>query len=142
MQKDFSFGLVPVFRSEDGLEFLLTQHIQGHWGFPKGHAEGRETALAAAQREFEEETGILDYQVDEQVVFSEEYYPQQAGQVVHKTVTYYLAWVSKQQVNIQAEEVQDYEWLDYPQAREKLTYPGGKKILRAVKKYLAEELQA
>ena len=137
MKKDFSYGLVPMYQDGDQVEFLLTQHTEGHWAFPKGHAEGDESPLESAQREFEEETGIVQYQVDESVKFQEEYYPQQDGEVLHKTVIYYPAWVSDKKVNVQAEEVTDYGWFEYREAMKKITFPGSKKILRKVKKYLA-----
>lgn len=141
MDQDYAHGLIPLYRAGDQIEFLLIQHIEGHWAFPKGHAEGNESPLAAAQREFEEETGIMNYQVDDEVTFSEEYYPQQNGQILHKIVTYYPAWISDQYVTIQAEELQDYAWLEYRPAQGKMTFPSGKKILRQVKKYIHQQLQ-
>ena len=136
MKKDFSYGLVPMYKDGDKVEFLLTQHIEGHWAFPKGHAEGKESPLETAQREFEEETGIVQYQVDESKIFQEEYYPQQDGEVLHKTVIYYPAWVSDKKVVIQEEVVTDYGWFEYKEALNKITFSGSKKILRKVKKYL------
>ena len=92
--------------------------------------------METAQREFEEETGIVQYQVDESKIFQEEYYPQQDGEVLHKTVIYYPAWVSDKKVVIQEEEVTDYGWFEYKEALNKITFSGSKKILRKVKKYL------
>ena len=140
MNKDFSFGLVPMYKDGDKIEFLLTQHILGHWAFPKGHSEGNESPLESAQREFEEETGIIAYQVDENVTFSEEYYPKIDSQIWHKTVVYYPVWVSDKKVQIQEEEVIDYGWFEYKEAMEKITFAGSKKVLREVKKYLKEDL--
>ncbi len=136
MKKDASFGLIPMYKDEDRVEFLLTQHIEGHWAFPKGHAEGNEIPLESAQREFEEETGIRQYQVDETTTFSEEYYPKKDGEILHKTVIYYPAWVSDKQVKVQEEEVADYGWFEYKDALDKITFSASKKVLRAVKKYL------
>ncbi len=142
MQKDTSFGLVPMYRDGDKIEFLLTQHILGHWAFPKGHAEKEESPLETAQREFEEETGIMQYRVDESIIFQEEYYPQQDGQTLHKTVTYYPAWVGDKKVKTQESEVADYGWFEYKQAMKKITFSGSKKILREVKKYLFSSIPA
>jgi bis(5'-nucleosidyl)-tetraphosphatase len=135
MRKDTSFGLIPMYKDGDKIEFLLTQHILGHWAFPKGHAERKESPLETAQREFEEETGIMQYQVDESAIFQEEYYPQKDGEILHKTVTYYPAWVSDKKVEIQEAEVADYGWFEYKEAMKKITFSGGRKILREVKKY-------
>ena len=139
MKKDASFGVVPMFKNGDVVEFLLIQHIGGHWAFPKGHAEGEELPLETAQREFEEETGVLQYQVDENKTFQEEYYPQKNGEIFHKTVIYYPAWVSDKRVKIQESEISDYGWLEYKDAMAKMTFPAGKKVLREVKKYLMEK---
>ncbi len=136
MKKDFSYGLIPMYRDGDSVEFLLTQHIEGHWAFPKGHAEENESLLETAQREFEEETGVVQYRVDESKTFQEEYYPQQDGEVLHKIVIYYPAWVSDKKVKIQESEVADYGWFEYKEALKKITFSGSKKILREVKKYI------
>ena len=136
MKKDASFGLVPMHKDGDVIEFLLIQHTKGHWAFPKGHAEREESFLETAQREFEEETGIMQYQVDNSIIFQEEYYPQKDGQIFQKTVSYYPAWVSDKKVVIQESEISDCGWFEYKEAIQKITFAGSKKILREVKKYL------
>ena len=51
------FGIIC---STDEKKYLLVQGKRsGKWSFPKGHMEGRETALECALRELWEETGIL-----------------------------------------------------------------------------------
>lgn len=140
MKKDFSYGLIPIYRDGNQFQFLVIQHIEGHWAFPKGHAEGDETALAAAQREFEEETGLRNYRVAAEQKFKEEYYPTQDGEVLHKTVTYFPVFVEKKGVKIQEAEVKDFAWLEYKPALAKLTFAGSKKILKSVKKYLQATL--
>jgi bis(5'-nucleosidyl)-tetraphosphatase len=137
MRKDFSFGLIPMYQYGEQLLFLLLQHLEGHWAFPKGHPEEDESSLETAQREFEEETGIVLYSVDENQIFSEEYYPQVNGEILHKTVKYYLAKVSERKVTPQAEEVKDYAWLSYRDALERITFAPSKKILKEAWKYLA-----
>jgi 8-oxo-dGTP pyrophosphatase MutT (NUDIX family) len=141
MKEDFSYGLVPIYQEQNQVEFLLTQHIEGHWAFPKGHAEGDENHLAAAQREFEEETGLKHYQVDDEVSFTEEYYPTKDGQILHKTVTYFPAFVEQKGVKIQEEEVQDYAWLPYAAAQKRLTFTGSKRVLRETRAYLKRRLR-
>ncbi len=57
---DSSFGIIPLRKNvNDVWEVLLIQNRRGsHWSFPKGHAEGDETPFQAANREFQEETGL------------------------------------------------------------------------------------
>lgn len=144
MKKDVAFGLIPLYRAGDKVEFLLVHQVAGHWAFPKGHANTAraETPLATAQREFEEETGITQYRVDEETSFQEEYYPQKDGQIYHKTVTYFPAWVSNKQVKPQNSEIQDFAWLEYAPAREKITFPEAKRILKQAKKYVQQKLMS
>ena len=44
MKKEKSCGAVVCRKGENGLEILLIQHKNGgHWAFPKGHVEKKET---------------------------------------------------------------------------------------------------
>lgn len=52
-----SAGIVPV-RIIGGEPRLLVLRCFNYWDFPKGEIEPGEVALAAAQREFSEETGL------------------------------------------------------------------------------------
>jgi len=62
-----SAGLLMYRIQPDGLEVFLAHpggpffknRDQGHWTIPKGLIEVGEDPLAAAQREFEEETGLM-----------------------------------------------------------------------------------
>ncbi len=83
----------------------------GLWGFPGGHVELGETALAAAARELQEETGItanpIDYLTNIDVVFCNP-----DGSVA---VHYLLAVVLCDYVNgtVQAaDDVSDARWFD------------------------------
>lgn len=135
--KDEAFGIVPIRREADGDRFLLIQHLAGHWGFPKGHAEPGESAIVAAQREFEEETGIQEYEVLEQS-FMERYSFTKNGQVVEKSVTYFPAFVQSGNVFYQEDEIRDYAWVTYDDAIQKITFDQARQILIQVGEYLQE----
>ncbi|MBD1853495.1 NUDIX domain-containing protein [Leptolyngbya sp. FACHB-711] len=135
---DAAFGIVPILPQPDGYQFLLIQHWGGHWGFPKGHAEAEETAIAAARREFEEETGISAYEVIESVSFVEQYRFFKDKQPVDKTVTYFPAWVKSTTVIRQQEEIQNYCWLPYEDALKQMSFKQGKQILQQVQQYLSQ----
>ncbi len=135
--KDAAFGIVPVWQGEGGSQqFLLIQHRKGHWGFPKGHAEPGETAIATACREFEEETGITAYRVLEQQSFSEHYWFRQEKRTIEKTVIYYPALVQSTIVTIQVKEIKDYCWLSYDDALTKLPFPQTRSLLTQVHQFL------
>jgi bis(5'-nucleosidyl)-tetraphosphatase len=129
-----SFGLIPVARCGDVHQFLLIQHQAGHWGFPKGHAEPGETPLEAACREFEEETGIRDYQVSESPSLVEVYrfvkaQKNKTQKTIEKTVTYFVAWVQSMQVMPQEKEIQGYLWLPYEAALTQISFEQSQQLL-------------
>jgi 8-oxo-dGTP pyrophosphatase MutT (NUDIX family) len=148
--KDECFGIVPVFATEADTLFLLIQHQAGHWAFPKGHAEPGESALSTAKRELEEETGIRDYEVLEEPIFVESYaFVQESvpssvkhyssakeGELIEKSVTYFVAFVNSMGVVLQVEEVQNSTWICFDEAINLITFDGNRGVLREVKAYL------
>ena len=58
MINDASFGVIPFKKIKGVWHVFLICHHDGHWGFPKGHPEGEETSIQAAERELFEETGL------------------------------------------------------------------------------------
>ncbi len=127
--KDYAFGIVPVRREGGRVLYLLIQHRAGHWAFPKGHAEPGETPLETARRELLEETGIADVDIAGDRTFVEHYDTVKRGRDVDKTVTYFLGWVKRADVRIQAEEVRDYAWLDAEAAAARITFEETRRIL-------------
>lgn len=136
---DEAFGIVPILRQDGSDRFLLIQHHAGHWGFPKGHADPGETPIAAACREFVEETGITDYQVLAEVSFVEQYAFTNNGTRFEKTVVYFPAWVQSALVTHQEAEIQASTWADYQTAIAQLTFKGSKQILTQVYEYLQQQ---
>ena len=56
--KDYSFGIIPLRKENGHWQTFVVQQTNGHWSFPKGHAEHAESAHETAQRELFEETGL------------------------------------------------------------------------------------
>ncbi|TPR40958.1 bis(5'-nucleosyl)-tetraphosphatase [Apilactobacillus micheneri] len=105
------------------------------WGFPKGHIEGKETLEQAAIREIKEETDIdatidTDFSVDAE-------YDMKNGH--HKIVTFYTSKVGNPKVTLQKEEISDYVWQNYADARKTLTYDNLKEILDKTNDYVASK---
>lgn len=137
--KDFSFGVVPVFKEENRILFLLIQHLHnkgGHWAFPKGHPEVGETGLETAKRECEEETGLKNVKIIEDLEFFEKYSFEQGGIQIDKTVKYFLGLANDKNVIPQEIEIGNYAWLEFDEALEKITFTEGKKMLLEVGKNL------
>lgn len=137
IKKDESFGIIPILRQENNYSFLLIQHQAGHWGFPKGHAISGESPVQTACRELQEETGISEYSLIEEVSFAESYTFTRKGETFAKTVTYFLAFVKSATVVHQVEEIQNYTWAKYETAINLITYAPSKQILQDVNQYLS-----
>ena len=82
----FSAGVVVVRSFPDGWRYLLLRVFK-NWDFPKGRVEEGESALEAARREVEEETGIrvLDFRWGEHYLDTE---PYSAGKIARYYVAY------------------------------------------------------
>lgn len=128
-QTDASFGVIPVQDAAGGRKYLLVRHHAGHWGFPKGHAEGSETPVEAAVRELVEETGLVATRLLDDRPLVEVYHFTTSGGRVRKTVTYFVGYVESDAVTPQAEEVCACEWGTYQQTRARLTFDEGRKLL-------------
>ncbi len=132
-----SCGIV-LFNSE---EFLLIQHPAksngdaGHWDFPKGHVEGRETELETAKRELIEETGIVNFRLLDGFRYRIEYNFQKGNEMVPKEVIFFLAESNNKEVVLSSEH-QNFVWLNKDLAYNKLTYTNAKEVLAAVKIFL------
>jgi bis(5'-nucleosidyl)-tetraphosphatase len=145
-QQDASYGVVPIHEKSEGeFLYLLVQHREGHWGFPKGHMEKGEAPIQTATRELAEETGITNIDIDENVIESEQYiidhkpgtksdFP---GRYTRKTVTYFFGFTHQMKVLYAGidEEIINYVWLPFKDAMERLTYEEARTILKKAHQY-------
>ena len=140
MKNDYSCGIIP-YRVVDGRrEFLLVQHLAGHWAFPKGHPDDGESPLDTARRELLEETGIEAKDAVASPAFEENYkFTKRSGKKVRKRVTYYLCEVaSDAAVSVQEEEIADHCWGDAVCTRQQITFEEGRALFDEVSAYLAD----
>ncbi len=134
--KDECFGIVPIFGKEADALFLLIQHQAGHWAFPKGHANPGESPAETARREFQEETGISDFQMLDEPSFREHYSFVKNGESIEKTVSYFLGFVSSMEVVLQVEEIQNSAWVSFEEAVKLITFDANRRMFEEVKAYL------
>ena len=123
-----------VYRNIGGMiRFLLIKNRRSaHWGFPKGHVETGENDHQTAYREVLEETGIR-INIHPDFITKSQYTIQ--GKV-EKNVNIFLAATQDTQTIIQKEEIEDYIWLGYEKALNKLRFDNDRNILTKAYNYL------
>ncbi len=130
MLKERSAGAI-VFRREGEKEYYLLLHYNGgHWDFPKGNIEKGEKPEETAVREIQEETGITALRFLPDFREAITYFYKREGQTVFKQVIFFLAETKEKEIKISWEH-QGFEWLDYRQALNRLTFENAKKLLRS-----------
>lgn len=141
--KDFSFGVVPVYR-EGGEWKVLIVHQLSHrggknrfWIFPKGHSEGVENKEEAALRELQEETGVTAIELEKEKIFSMSYNFKHAGVLVQKTAEFFLGYCDSKDTKItHPKEIIELKWVAFEEAEKLLAHQNSRNILHDVKQFL------
>ena len=132
MKKEKSCGAVVYRETGEQIEILLIRHKNGgHWAFPKGHVEKKETEEDTALREIREETGLevlLDTGFRRAVTYSPK--PN-----VKKDVVYFAARFQSGSPEAQPEEVMDIVWASPDKALQLVTYQNDVESLEAFLDY-------
>lgn len=133
MKKEKSCGAVVYRVGENGPEILLIKHKNGgHWAFPKGHVEKKETESETALREIWEETGLkveLDMGFRKMVTYSPK--PN-----VMKDVVYFAGKAKQEDARPQPEEVLKVSWETPEEALELVTYATDREVLQEFLQYI------
>jgi len=133
---DQSFGVIPISFNENNPQVFLVQNKNGaFWGFPKGHAEEKETPKQAALRELKEETALESIGDLFEQPLIEKYSFTHNGFSVKKTVTYFVLETTKES-HLEEEEILDGGWFTLEQAKKKLTFPESISLLLKVEDIL------
>jgi len=116
--KNFSAGIVPIFRSHGEPDLFLILRCYNYWDFPKGGVHANETPREAALRELHEETSLAsvdfvwgDIHTDTPVY----------GQ--NKVARYFVGLAPKLEVTLPINpllgrpEHHEFRWLTYDDAR-------------------------
>lgn len=147
MKKDNAYGVIVFYIENKGelnseIEFLILKQIQGHFSFPKGHAEEGETKLETAVRELEEEAGITDVELISDLPQIIDEYTIKPGtpEETHKTVEFFIGRVKTKDVIMQKGEIFEYKWITNSTGNEAFQFDSSRRILKAaydiVKEYL------
>lgn len=120
-----------IYRWSDGTaHVLLIRDRYQHWGFPKGHLEGAETAADAALREVAEETGLSELRLGPQLRTIDWYF-RFRGRLIHKYCHFYLIESPEGDTCPQVEEgITECMWLPLHEAIASISYDNAREVLR------------
>jgi len=134
MQIETSCGAI-VFTRNAETKYLLLQYEAGYWDFVKGNVELNETEEETVRRELKEETGITQADFIKNFRQTINYFYRAEGKTISKRVTLYLIETKETRVTLSFEHI-GYEWLNYRQAQERLTFKNSKQVLSKAQNHL------
>ena len=146
MQIEKSAGAVVFYRNPDGkIDYLLLNHGEDYWNFPKGHIDNKESEIETAKREIEEETGLKEIDIIpffriRRIYFfrapKDDYVAARSNKLTFKTVIFFLAEAKSKEVKVSYEH-RGYEWLEFNDALKRLKkYKNIQNILKKADKFL------
>lgn len=142
--KEQSFGIIPLFKKpEGGFLFCVIERQGVDWSIPKGKPNLGESEEDTARRELQEETGITDVELMPDIAFHQEFDFEHEGIKYHKTVKYFLGFVSNINTEIPEEfkkEVSNIKWLPFEEAKAIMSYDNARVILEKAWEYLNKDL--
>ena len=118
------------------IQCLVIRDRYGQWGLPKGHLEDGESSKQAALREVNEETGLSDLELSEQLGVTGWSF-RAKGSVVHKSGTFYLMYSEEGDPMPQLEEgITECVWVPAHEACSKIEYKNLHQILQKAQRVL------
>lgn len=136
MGQEKSCGAIAFKRQKDGsAKYLLLHYDAGHWDFPKGNQEKKETEEQTAARELKEETGIEDIEFAPNFKETIKYFYKKGEETIYKEVAFFLAQSTTEHVTLSSEHI-GYAWLSYEHAYKKLTFNTSKELLRKANQFI------
>ena len=136
--EETSAGGVIFRRSADGARVLVIRDSYRNWGFPKGHIEDGEEAVAAAIREIREETALADLVVHGPIRAIDWFF-RFRGRLIHKTCHFFLFESPSGEALPQREEgISDCRWLGLEEAMQAVSYENAREVLRAAAETMAQ----
>jgi len=141
MKWEHSAGLIPFTEKDGQRQYLLLLSALTKselWEFPKGLIEKQEDALSAASREMWEETGIREWEIIPGFKKVLKYFYRRNGDLIGKTVTYFLARVKSQSVTL-SRESKAHQWLTLKEALSRIKHKNIRELLLDAERYVEPE---
>lgn len=149
MPKEKSAGAI-IFRKENGIiHYLLLHYHSGHWEFPKGHIEGKESEEETVHREVAEETGIKELKIlagfKQYIKYFFRQYKDNVSEEdrkkgktpwVFKLVVFFIAETPTKDIKISDEHI-GFVWLPFNEALKKITYKNSKELLKKANEFIS-----
>ncbi|CAF1036555.1 unnamed protein product, partial [Didymodactylos carnosus] len=144
MTKLVAAGFIIFRKISARIEYLLLQTSYGahHWTPPKGHLDGDEAPLEAAERETKEEAGLNKDDLLYHKKFEKKlsYKIVKDSKEVPKDVYYYLAEIRNPNQEIKvSDEHWTYKWLELEAACEKVQFDDMKQALKEAEEFIQKE---
>jgi 8-oxo-dGTP pyrophosphatase MutT (NUDIX family) len=122
-------GLVVKKKGNRAQVCLVSKKGGRVWAFPKGRVDQGETLKETAVREVLEETGHKAVVLDKLDVIEYYFFLKENNTFYHKTVTFFLMKLVKENAQERDQEADSVGWYDAGVAKKKLSYLNEKKIL-------------
>ena len=140
MKWEHSAGVIPFIEQKGKRKYLLLLSALTKnklWEFPKGAIEEGEDAETAAVREFHEETGIQRVKIIEGFKKALKYFYKRDGELIGKTVTYFLGRVHDTARVKLSGESKDYCWVTFDEAPQKIKHKNIREALADAEEFLS-----
>lgn len=130
-----SCGFVAFRKEENRILYLLLQYEGGYWDFSRGHIDEGENETEAAFRELLEETGISSINMIKGFREMVEYSYMWRNKKVYKEVVLFLGKTDDIDIKMSHEHI-GFEWLEFDDALNRLTYDNSKRVLKKADEFL------
>lgn len=146
MPVERSAGIILFNLTPQGRKYLLLHATQKRiggkdfWDFPKGILDKGESGIDAAVRETKEETGITEFKVIQDFKETVSYFTWREDRAVPKYVALFLAETKNIEVRLSWEH-DEYAWLSYSDASQRISLPPMKEALKKAEKFLEINLK-